>query len=104
MCIRDRAKGVGGTTLFTATLLVRTAKNVPVMAEVCNFTMRYASQKIVQLSATDADLEALAYTSLNALPAFATLTDGGNGNCLLYTSQVRSHNQILQHQPLRSTW
>lgn len=93
-----RAKGVGGTTAFTATLLVRTANNVPVMAEVGNFTMRYASQKIIQFSATDADLEALAYTSLNALPAFATLTDGGNGTASLKLNPTQAQQGVYPVQ------
>jgi large repetitive protein len=74
-----RAVGIGGTTNFTADLLVRTNNNPPVLAAIQNFTMRYSAQKDINLSATDADLEPMVISFINPLPSFATFTNTGNG-------------------------
>lgn len=74
-----RAIGVGGNTVFTTDLLVRTNNNPPILAPIQNFTMRYGAQKNILLSATDADLETMILSFVNPLPAFATYTNTGNG-------------------------
>lgn len=74
-----RAKGIGGISAFTPDVLVRTANNAPLISNIPNFTMRYESQKTINLSATDVDLETLTLSFQNPLPAFATFTNTGNG-------------------------
>jgi large repetitive protein len=74
-----RAIGVGGTSNFTADLLERTNNNPPVLAPIQNFTMRYGTQKIINLVATDVDLETMVLSFVNPLPSFATFTNTGNG-------------------------
>ncbi len=74
-----RATGVGGISAFTPDLLVRTNNNLPVLAAVPNFTMRYDAQKSIVLSATDADLEPLVLSFTGPLPAFASFANTGNG-------------------------
>ena len=74
-----RAIGVGGTTAFTSDFLVRTANNVPLISTVPNFTMRHASQKSLAITATDADIETLAFSFVNPLPGFASFVNNANG-------------------------
>ncbi|MFT3980381.1 MAG: fibronectin type III domain-containing protein [Ferruginibacter sp.] len=74
-----RAKGIGGISAFTPDLLARTANNAPLITNIPNFTMRFGSQKTINLSATDADMESLSFTFQNPLPAFAVFSNTGNG-------------------------
>jgi large repetitive protein len=75
-----RAKGIGGTTAFTSNLLVRTSNNPPLISTIGNFTMRYNSQKTIELTATDLDQETLSFSFQNPLPSFATFTNNSNGS------------------------
>lgn len=75
-----RAKGVGGATIFTPDLLVRTNDNNPILTRIPNFSIRYSAQKTINLTATDIDAEPLTYTFVNPLPAFAVFTNTANGS------------------------
>lgn len=85
-----RAKGIGGNSAFTPDLLVKTANNAPLITNVQNFTMRFESQKTINLSATDADMDALTLSFENPLPSFATFTPTGNGTGTLQFSPALS--------------
>jgi hypothetical protein len=74
-----RAKGVGGNSVYTPDVLVRTNNNVPQLSNIPNFTMRFESQKTISLSATDVDQEALTLSFADPLPAFASFSSTGNG-------------------------
>lgn len=74
-----RAKGVGGNSAYTPNVLVRTANNVPQLSNIPGFTMRFESQKTINLSATDVDQEALTLSFVNPLPSFAVFNSTGNG-------------------------
>lgn len=73
-----QAKGVGGNSAYSNEINVTTGNNNPVIAGVNNFTMRYASQRVVSLSATDADAEPVTLT-VSGLPAFAAYASTGSG-------------------------
>ncbi len=77
-----RAVGVGGNSAYTSDALAKTLNNKPVIVDVANFAMRYASSKTVGISATDADNEVLTLTAEN-MPAFAVLNPTGNGTANL---------------------
>jgi len=85
-----RVKGIGGTTPFTENLLVRTDNNAPVISPVANFTVRYNSQKTIELLATDADQEVLSFSFQNPLPAFASFVNNNNGSGTLQFSPSQS--------------
>lgn len=74
-----RAKGIGGNSAYTPDVLVRTKNNVPQLSNIANFTMRFESQKTINLSATDVDQEALTLSFADPLPAFAVFNSTGNG-------------------------
>lgn len=74
-----RAKGIGGNSAYTPDVLVRTKNNVPQLSNISNFTMRFESQKTINLSATDVDQEALTLSFADPLPAFAVFNSTGNG-------------------------
>ncbi|RYE23522.1 MAG: T9SS type A sorting domain-containing protein [Sphingobacteriales bacterium] len=74
-----RAKGVGGNSAYTPDVLVRTKNNLPQLTNIANFTMRFESQKVINLSATDVDQEAITLTFENPLPSFAVFNSTGNG-------------------------
>ena len=75
-----RAKGIGGTTPFTANLQARTTNNAPIISNIASFTMRYNSQKTIELSATDPDQEILSFYFRDPLPSFASFTNNSNGS------------------------
>jgi predicted esterase len=72
------AKGIGGSSEFSNEANTNTSNNLPVLQSINSFTMRYDSQKIVELTSTDADSEALT-VSTDQLPSFASFTNTGNG-------------------------
>ncbi|RYY51211.1 MAG: T9SS type A sorting domain-containing protein [Chitinophagaceae bacterium] len=74
-----RAKGIGGNSAYTPDVLVRTKNNVPQLSNISNFTMRFESQKTINLSATDVDQEAITLSFANPLPSFASFNNTGNG-------------------------
>ncbi|RZM24332.1 MAG: T9SS type A sorting domain-containing protein, partial [Pedobacter sp.] len=74
-----RAKGVGGISAYTSEVLARTKNNVPQLSNIANFTMRFASQKTINLVSTDVDQEVLSFSFVNPLPAFASFSNTGNG-------------------------
>lgn len=77
-----QANGVGGNSALTAAIGTTTLDNAPVVAAIANQSVRYGTQSTIALSATDADGDALTFSPLN-LPAFAALTDNGNGTAVL---------------------
>jgi len=74
-----RAIGVGGITEFTPNLSVRTSNNNPLLSDVENFTMRYAFEKSIAVTATDADGETLSFSFVNTLPGFVNFISNTNG-------------------------
>ncbi len=77
-----KAKGVGGISAFSNEKVEKTNNNKPVINQVNNFSMRYDGQKVLQILATDADVENLTFSFTDAskpLPVFANFTNTGNG-------------------------
>jgi len=73
-----RAKGVGGNSAYSNEVNVPTGNNSPVLQPVSDFTMRFDSQRTLNLSASDADGENISLSFETPL-AFATFTNNGNG-------------------------
>ncbi|HYF29554.1 MAG TPA: PA14 domain-containing protein [Chitinophagaceae bacterium] len=73
-----RAKGIGGLTAYTNEASGKTLNSLPVVTDVLDFTIRHSVQFVLPLAATDADGDAISFSSDN-LPWFATLTTGING-------------------------
>ena len=78
-----RAIGVGGNSSYTSDANAVTFNNRPHISPIGNVAMRYASQVVVPVSATDADGDPLTFTTVNALPGFAQLVNNGNGTATL---------------------
>ena len=77
-----KAKGIGGISVFSNEKFVKTNNNKPQIAQVTNFSMRYDGQKVLQISASDLDVENLTFSFADAtkpLPVFANFTNSGNG-------------------------
>ena len=74
-----RAVGIGGASSFTADLLVKTPDNLPTIANIASFNMRYGTQANVNIAASDLDPGTLVISFPNPLPAFATFTNTTNG-------------------------
>ncbi|UCJ09205.1 T9SS type A sorting domain-containing protein [Chitinophaga pendula] len=73
-----RARNDGGPSTYSNAVNATTLNTAPVLNEISGFTMRYGTQKVIALTATDADGDALTL-SASRLPAFAAFTDNGNG-------------------------
>ncbi|TDX01906.1 fibronectin type III domain-containing protein [Dinghuibacter silviterrae] len=83
------ATGPGGSSALTAATGATTLDNPPVVAPIPNTTIRYGTTGTINVSATDADGDPLAFTGLN-LPAFVKLTDNGNGTAVLTLSPAQT--------------
>ncbi|XVJ66420.1 MAG: hypothetical protein HEQ40_09775 [Lacibacter sp.] len=75
---RVRSFNEGASSLFSNDDTAKTFNNVPVLAPVATQYMRFGTTLAVNISATDADPEALTLTPSN-LPPFASFTNTGNG-------------------------
>lgn len=77
-----KAIGIGGISNLSNEKFVKTNNNKPVIAQVNNLSMRYDGQKVLQITATDADVENLTFSFANPtkpLPVFANFANTGNG-------------------------
>lgn len=77
-----RAVGVGGSSAYTNEVNGKTFNSIPDVKDVLDFTVRHSVEYVLDLSATDADGDAINFSSDN-LPSFATLTGGANGTAHL---------------------
>ena len=77
-----RAGNVGGFSAYTNEDSAKTRNNIPQLTAIENQYMRFGTSRQLNLSATDADPEVLTFTA-TGLPAFASLTNNGNGSATL---------------------
>ncbi|MEP2026209.1 MAG: putative Ig domain-containing protein [Reichenbachiella sp.] len=70
---------------FSLTVTTAPSNTAPVLASIGNQTVNEGSSISISLSATDADGDALTFSASN-LPAFASLTDNGNGTGVIAVS------------------
>ncbi|CAL1518078.1 fibronectin type III domain-containing protein [Chitinophaga sp. MM2321] len=73
-----RAKNGTGTSAYSNELSIITVNTVPVLQNLSDKGMRYGTQLVIPVIATDPDNETLTLTAIN-LPAFGVLADNGNG-------------------------
>ena len=73
-----RAKNVGGTSVYSNEASVVTLNTPPVLQPLGDKSMRFGTQLVVPVNATDADGETLALTATN-VPGFGAFVDNGNG-------------------------
>lgn len=73
-----RAFNEAGKTAYTNELSVTTLNNPPVLQNLSDKGMRYGTQLVINLIATDPDNEAVNLSATN-VPAFGTLVNNGNG-------------------------
>jgi hypothetical protein len=74
-----RAIGIGGNSAFSSETTAKTLNNIPAINAIADFTMRYASQKNIAITATDTDGDAITLSIVGSLPAFANFVNNGNG-------------------------
>jgi len=74
-----RSIGAGGASPYSAVANATTTNTIPVLTDIRDFTMRFATRDTLPISAVDADGDALTFTFDN-LPAFATINNLSNGN------------------------
>jgi pimeloyl-ACP methyl ester carboxylesterase len=79
-----------------------TLNNRPVMEALSDKSMRYGTQFICNISATDPDGETLTLTASN-LPAFATLTDNGDGTAVLTFSPLSTDQSVWSNIQVKAT-
>ena len=77
-----RAKNEGGNTLFTNSAGIYTLNTPPVITQLVNRSVRYGTQLLLNITATDADGETLTLTAAN-VPSFGTFANTGNGTATL---------------------
>lgn len=78
-----RARNVGGISGYSNEASSQTLNAAPVFtSNLIDRTMRYGNPLNIQISATDAEGENISFSGAN-LPAFAQLTDNGNGTATL---------------------
>lgn len=73
-----KAKNAGGSSAFSNEVSVISGNTVPVVGALANKGMRYGTQLVVNVSATDADGDALTLVP-SGIPSFASFIDNGNG-------------------------
>ncbi len=66
-----RAKGVGGYSAYSNETSSKTLNSLPVITNIASYTMRYESQSVVNVAATDADGDAIV-VGVSNLPAFGS--------------------------------
>jgi fibronectin type 3 domain-containing protein/predicted esterase len=74
-----RAKNLGGYSNYSSEDSAKTGNNIPKLGAITDQAMRYGTQLVLNVSATDADPETL-NISVSNLPTFATYVPGINGN------------------------
>lgn len=77
-----RAKNAGGYTVFTKGAGISTLNNAPVITQLVDRSVRYGTQLVLNLTATDADGETLTLTAAN-IPAFGAFSTNANGTATL---------------------
>lgn len=73
-----QATGPGGTGV-SSELLVNTANSAPDITAISDFSLKYGKTKTINILATEADEDPIVL-SATGLPAFASLTDHGDGS------------------------
>jgi predicted esterase/predicted RNA-binding protein with TRAM domain len=73
-----RAKGEGGFSIYTNESSATTLNSVPVLVAINAVVMRFDSERILNISATDADGDPITLNITN-LPAFGVYQNTGNG-------------------------
>lgn len=77
------AANPGGTSAYSNEANAKTANTLPVIVtELADRNLHYTTPLTINISATDADADAITLTAAN-VPSFATFTAGGNGNATL---------------------
>lgn len=77
-----RAKNEGGTSGYTNTVNAITLNSAPVITQLVDRSVRYGTQLVLNVTATDPDGEAVAFTATN-IPSFGTFSNNGNGSATL---------------------
>jgi predicted esterase len=86
-----RAKNEGGNSLFSNAAGIYTLNNPPVISQLVNRSVRYGTQLVLNITATDADSETLTLSAAN-VPSFGTFNSNGNGTATL-TFNPNTNNQ-----------
>ncbi len=97
-----RGKNEGGTSNYSNEANAITQNTVPVMAAISSRSMRYGTQLVIPISATDADGEALVLTATN-LPAFGSITDNGNGTGSLVFNPATTDQGVYANIEIKAT-
>jgi large repetitive protein len=79
-----RAKNDGGYSVFTNSASITAADNPPVITQLVNRSVRYGTQLVLNLTATDLDGEPLTFTATNVPVAFGTFTSGNGAATLTF--------------------
>jgi fibronectin type 3 domain-containing protein/predicted esterase len=97
-----RAVNAGGPSAFSNEDSAHTADNIPVLTAITPAQyMRYGTQLVLNLQATDADPETLTLQVTNK-PAFATFASTGNGTGTLTFNPTQSSDQGI-YSPITVT-
>ncbi len=89
-----RAKGAASLSAFTGQDSAKTKNSNPVISVINNRTARYGSTTVIEISASDADGDAIIFTGMN-LPAFASLVDHGNRTATLSLNPSASQQGVF---------
>ncbi len=90
------AKNEGGSSVFSNTAGTATLNNVPVITQLANRSVRYGTQLVLNLTATDADGENLTITSANVPAAFGSFSTSA-GTATLTFNPTMAHEGVYNN-------
>ncbi|PWT97806.1 MAG: hypothetical protein C5B52_13250 [Bacteroidetes bacterium] len=89
-----RAYGVGGFSAYTNIANASTPNNKPKLTGIGSFAMKYGTQKVINIVATDIDGEVLNLSVVN-LPAFGVFANTGNGTGTITLSPSQAQQGVF---------
>lgn len=90
------AKNEGGSSAFSNNAGTSTLNNVPVITQLSDRSVRYGTQLVLNLTATDADGGALTITSANVPAAFGTFSTAA-GTATLTFNPTMAHEGVYNN-------
>ena len=88
-----RSVNDGGNSNFSNEDSAKTSNYLPVITKLTDRSVRYGVTTVIQLSATDADGDAISFAPQN-FPAFASLVDNGNKTATITLNPASTDQQV----------
>jgi predicted esterase len=99
---RVRARNDGGPSNYSNAISATTLNSLPAITGLEDKTMRYGTQLVYDINATDADQEEVTLTASN-VPPFGTFADNGNGGIFLTFSPSAGQQGVYNNIQITAT-